>query len=116
MKLYDKMKFWLDFNNSYTMRKAMSILESEQNLALSRKDFVYARDVFDTAQELLKDFKDSFRDSEDYGSTISYSQRHWIKQMQALLNIMITRMQDTFNLPSVQDMINETQQTQQLDI
>lgn len=94
--LFDKIMMYVDYNNSYTMKKAMSTLNREFELAVSRKNQRYAEEVIITIKRIYDDFTSSYHESEDYKNTMSFSQKLFAKKMRAFLSYLIKNMNSKF--------------------
>ena len=86
MKLFDKLNNRIDYNNSYTLRRAISILEGEFSLAKKNKDKKYANEVLNTTRKIYEQFSESYRESQDYGETMSYMQKLWAGRLRKFIS------------------------------
>ena len=96
MKLFDRLDRNIDYNNSYSIRKTIIILEDEFNLAVKKNDVYYAREVLGVAKEIYDKLSSTYRESEDYGETMSYMQKLWAKRLRQFIGYLIKRLKDDF--------------------
>jgi len=71
----------MDYNNHYSLRRALTTLEREFNLALNKQNMNYAKEVINAARLLYDKLERGFRESEDYGETMSYNQKVFAQKM-----------------------------------
>jgi len=96
MKLFERLDRNIDYENSYSIRRPIAILENEFNLAVKKNDEHYARDVLDTAKKIYDKLSTAYRESEDYGETMSYMQKLWAKRLRQFIGHLIKRLKDDF--------------------
>lgn len=89
---YYRVKPYLDFNNSYSMRKVLSSLYSEFNSAIKRKNINYATQTLDTTKALYDDFMQSFGTTIDKGETMSFVQRAMSNKIKSFIGYMIQKL------------------------
>ena len=89
---YYKVKPYLDFNNSYSMRKVLNSLYSEFNKALKRSNVLYATQTLDTVKALYDDFTRSFCTREDKGGTMSFNQKEMSSKIRSFIGYMIQKL------------------------
>jgi hypothetical protein len=75
MDLFSKIKLYVDYNNTYSINKVLSTLHKEFDLCMSRKKYNNAKEIVSVTQRLYEDFSKTYRESEDYGETMSYLQQ-----------------------------------------
>ena len=78
MKLFDKLNRNIDYNNFYTIKRAISILEDEFMLAEKNKNILLAREVLNTAEKIYQ----SYKDGKDY----SYMQKLWSGRLRQFID------------------------------
>lgn len=96
MKLFDRLDRNIDYNNSYNIKRSLGILENEFDLAVKNKDLHYAREVLDTVKQIYDKFSATYRESEDYGETMSFMQRTWASRMRQFIGYLTKRINDGF--------------------
>ena len=96
MKLFDRIDSKIDYNNHFTIRKAVGIMEAEFNLAVRRKDVMYAREILDTVKKIYQKLSSTYRESSDYGETMSYIQKVWAKRLRDFTAYLIKRLKNDF--------------------
>lgn len=84
--MFDRLNLYLDYNNHYLMRKALNTLAKEFTLALKRQDRSHTQEVINTLRKLDDKFHLTYRESEDYGETMSYAQKRIAEQMRKLMS------------------------------
>jgi hypothetical protein len=89
---YYKVKPYLDFNNSYSMRKVLNSLYSEFNKALKGNNVLYATQTLDTVKALYDDFTRSFCTREDKGGTMSFTQKEMSSKIRSFIGYMIQKL------------------------
>jgi len=88
MKLFDRLDRNIDFNNYYTIKKAIGIMENEFNLAVRNNDKLRAEEVLHTAKKIYEKLASTYRESSDYGETMSYIQKVWAKRLRFFINYL----------------------------
>jgi len=104
MKLFDKLDRNIDYNNSYSIRRPIVILENEFKLAEKNNDEQYAREIIDTAKKIYEKLSETYRESEDYGETMSYMQKLWSKRLKEFIGYLSKKIKDNFgtqNVPTI---------------
>ena len=96
MKLFDRLDRNIDYNNSYSIRKSLRILENEFNLASKNKNIYHARDVLKTTEKIYDKFSAMYRESADYGETMSYMQKVWANRMRQFIGYLSERLKNDF--------------------
>ncbi len=94
MNLFDKLNSNMDYNNSYNLRRAISILEDEFKRAIKNNDKNYAIEILNTTQKIHDALHLGFRDSEDYGNTMSYSQKVWSNRTRKFIGYLANRLKN----------------------
>jgi hypothetical protein len=96
MKLFDKLDRNIDYNNSYSIRRPIAILDGEFKLAEKNSDERYAREILDTAKKIYDKLSETYRESEDYGETMSYMQKTWASRLRQFIGYLAKRLKDNF--------------------
>jgi hypothetical protein len=96
MKLFDKLDRNIDYNNSYSIRRSMSILDDEFKLAEKNCDEKYAREILDTVKKIYEKLSGMYRESEDYGETMSYMQKLWSGRLREFIGYLSKKLKDNF--------------------
>lgn len=91
---------YLDYNNSYSLKKAVTTLRGEFERAISQKNMYYARSVIQAARQLEEKLSLTYRESEDLGETMSYFQKVFVKQLRGLIGEMARRTQSGMGVTS----------------
>lgn len=94
MRLFDKLDRNIDYNNYYTLRRAICILVNEFNLAEKNKNVLYARDILSTLKQIYDKLSGMYRESADYGETMSYMHKKWANVMRNFIADFINRLKD----------------------
>ena len=98
MKLFDRLNRNIDYNNSYTIKRPVGILENEFNLAVKENNKYYAIEVLDTAKKIYEELSSSYRESADYGETMSYMQKVWAQRLRNFIGYLAKRIKDDFGV------------------
>ena len=104
MNLFTRVDRYLDYNNIYTMEKAIRTLLYEFNRAISRKDKPYTNEVINTLRQVYDKLSLIYRESEDYGETMSHNQRQLAKKMRQLIAHLHKKSKSTFSIVGPQDL------------
>jgi hypothetical protein len=78
------------------MKKALTTLNKEFEIAVSRKNHTYAKEVVNTTKKLYDDFSSAYRESSDYGETMSFIQKSFAIKMRSFISYLIKRMKTKF--------------------
>ena len=92
MNLFDKVKSYIDYNNQYTVQKALRTLDIEFERALKTNNARYAKDIIVIVQKLYDEFSSTYRESSDYGETMSYTQKTMAKKMRGFIGYLIKKL------------------------
>ena len=104
MNLFTRVDRYLDYNSIYTMEKAIRTLLYEFNRAISRKDKPYTNEVINTLRQVYDKLSLIYRESEDYGETMSHHQRQLAKRMRHLISHLHNQAKLTFDVVGPQDL------------
>lgn len=96
MNLFTKLDSRVDYNNHYSMRKGLETLRQEFENAVKFKNVSYAKDVTHALKQFYDKLHASYRQSEDLGETMSYSQRRISVMMQELFAQFSKRLRTDF--------------------
>ena len=99
---------YVDYNNSYSIRKALTTLSREFDLSVSKKDAAYAKHVIDTVRQLHDKLSQTYRESEDKGETMAYFQKDLAKRMREFIAYLIHRARSEFGMPKYEQEIEQT--------
>ena len=102
MKLFEKLDRNIDYNNSYSIRRPIAILDGEFKLAEKNNDSNYAREILETAKKILDKLSGTYRESEDYGETMSYMQKVWANRLRQFIGYMAKRLNDNLGIKNDQ--------------
>lgn len=100
MKLFDRIKSQLDYSNSYTIKRALSILDNEFSLAVQNKDEDYAREVIFTTQKLYRDFV-------ELTSEPGFINKIWARKVKSFAAHLISKLKMDFNTPDLEQQLGE---------
>ncbi len=81
MKPFSKLYNQIDYNNIYTIKRAMGILLSEFQMAVDNKNQAHANLTFNAVQHIF----DNFSKSENINN---YLYSVWYKKIESILNFM----------------------------
>ena len=96
MKLFDRLNNRIDYNNHYTIKKAVGIMESEFNKALRNKDVAAGREILDSAKRIYENLSSSYTESQDYGETMSHLQKIWAKRLRGFIDSLTRQLRNNF--------------------
>ncbi len=108
MDLFTKLEQYIDYNNSYSLKKALTTLNREFDLAISRNDSMQAKTVIDATKKLYDKLSRTYRESEDYSETMSYYQKLIAKQMRNFIAYMLQKLKIEFGVPDYEQEIEQT--------
>jgi len=111
MNLFTKIDSYIDYNNHYSIRKALETLRQEFEKASRFKNIGYASEVVYALKKVYDKLHKTYRQSEDLGETMSYSQRRMSAMMQELISIFTGRLRKEFGaVPTeLEELINVDQ-------
>jgi len=96
MDFFTKLDMYIDYNNSYSLNRALTTLKHEFDLAVSKKNTTHAKVVIDTARRLHDKLSKTYRESEDRGETMSYFQKTFAKTLRSFMAYLIQQMKSEF--------------------
>jgi len=103
MNFFDKVKSHIDYNNHYTIQKALRTLDIEFDKALKTNNSVYAKSIVAVSRKLYEDFSNSFKETEDYSETMSYSQKVMANKMRYFISYLIKKIETKLKLTIKRD-------------
>lgn len=92
MDLFRKIKLYVDYNNTYSINKTLNTLRSEFDIAVLRKNFGRAKEIVIATKQLYEDFSKTYRESEDYGETMSYLQKRTANNMRNIIAYLLQQL------------------------
>lgn len=103
-KLFIKLDNYLDYNNHYSLSRALTTIGREFEIAVSQNNIHHARAAIDAARKMYEKLSSTYRESEDYGETMSYSQKLIAQKMRRFIAMMIQRTKTEFgtNEPKIE--------------
>jgi hypothetical protein len=84
MDYYSKVRRCIDWNNEYTIRKALNTLQMEFSRALKAGDSAGAKCVLEVVKRLYDDFSTDYVEG-GKGETMSYAQKVMIRKFRAFI-------------------------------
>lgn len=105
MNLFLKIDSYIDYNNHYSIKKGLETLRQEFEKAVKTKNPEYAREIVITLKKIYDKLYTIYRQSEDYGETMSFSQRMMSIKMQEFLHHLTKRLKKEFKI--VAEVVNE---------
>lgn len=105
---FTKLDFYIDYRNSYSLRKAFSTLDREFHIAVSRNNQAHARAVIDAAKKVLDKLNRTYRESEDYGETMGYFQKKISQQARQFIAQLIRKLKTDFGVRDYEKEIEQT--------
>jgi len=112
MDLFRKIKLYVDYNNTYSINKALTTLRKDFDIAILRKNYGRAAEITHAVQRLYEDFGKTYRESEDYGETMSYLQRRVANNMRNFISYLLGKLKQNCRSnrgyeKQITDIINE---------
>ena len=101
MRLFNRLNANIYYNNLYSIRRAIVILDSEFILAIKNNDANYAREVLDTTQKIYDNFINMCRESNNYNKTTNYMQKLWASRLIRFIDYLAARLKDNFGVRNV---------------
>ena len=83
--LFHRVKPYVDYNNTYGLRKILNTLNGEFDLALKRKKMFHAALILNTVKALHEDFGKHFVEGADKKETMNYGQKVLINKIRSLI-------------------------------
>lgn len=96
MDLFTKLDMYIDYNNSYSLNKALSTLQREFHLAVNSGNSTQAQVVIFATKKLYEKFTTMFSESEELKETMSYSQKTFAKTMRAFIAHLLKQVKSNF--------------------
>jgi len=106
MNMFNKLDMYMDYNNHYSINKALNTLQREFNLAISKQNGAHAKETLYTLNRVYEKLSGAFKESEDLSETMSFSQKIMAKKMRGLQSIFITRMKNELYVTTPEDIVN----------
>ena len=92
MNLWSKISIYLDYNNIYSVKRVLSLLEHEFNLAVSGKNRKYAHEVINMCNKIHDGLCDNFKDREN----LDFLQRSIIDKTLYFTQYLVSRLKIEF--------------------
>ena len=108
MSLFTKLDFYIDYGNHYSVKKALTTLGREFNMAAKYKNLDHARAVIYAIRQMQEKLSLMYRESEDLGETMSYSQKLISQQMRKFVAYLTHRMKSEFGVPNYEQEIEQS--------
>lgn len=108
MDAFKKFEMYIDYKNHYSLKKAISSLSREFDMAVSKKNIHHARTVIYVARQLYDKLSLTYRESEELWETMSYSQRVIAKQLRSLMAYFAKKIQTEFSMGDLKHEIEQT--------
>ena len=105
--LFTKIDYYIDYNNHYSIRKALTTLGREFDIASSRKDIEYAKAVIVAVRGVLDKLTLTYRETEGYAETMSYSQKLLAQQMRKFIAHLSHRLKGEFGVSDYETEIEQ---------
>jgi len=106
--LFTKIDRYIDYGNHYTIRKALTTLNREFEIAMSRKNNEHARAVISTVRKIYDKLSLTYRESEGLGETMSYSQKLMAQQMRKFIGYLTKQLKANFGAGDNEQEIEQT--------
>ena len=107
MNYYSKVRRSIDWNNHYTINKALNTLKAEFDKALKANNTAQTKSILVIVQRLYDDLSTSYRESSDYSETMSYAQRTAAKKFRAFIAWMTKAINDKAHIKSREEEIKQ---------
>jgi flagellin-specific chaperone FliS len=98
MNIFKKLDSMLDFNNTFSVKRVLTIISNEFNSALQNKDYRKTSETIAYVRKIYDRLELTYRESEDYGSTMSFHQKMWAKKLRNFISYMTIRSKKTFGI------------------
>lgn len=105
--LFTKIDYYIDYGNHYSLKKALTTLGREFNLAVSKNNIGHAMATIDAVRKIYDKLGLTYRESEDFGETMSYSQKLMSQQMRKFIAYLIHRMKSEFGVSNHEQEIEQ---------
>lgn len=98
MNLFTKIDYYIDYGNHYSLKRALTTLGREFNLAVSKNNIEHAKVVIDAVRKIYDKLSLTYRESEDLGETMSYSQKLMAQQMRKFTAYLTQKLKTEFGV------------------
>lgn len=88
----------LDFNNTFSIKRVMTVVNNEFDAALNNKDYRKINETISYVRKVYDKLELTYRESEDYGSTMSFNQKVWAKKLRNFISYMTIKSKKTFGI------------------
>jgi len=107
LDLFTKIDYYIDYGNHYSIRKALTTLNREFEIALSRKNQEHAKAAIDAVRKIYDKLSQTYRESEGLGETMSYSQKLMAQQMRKFMGYLTKKLKTDFNVGDYEQEIEQ---------
>lgn len=108
MKLFDKINNRIDYNNSFSINKSVSILDGEFSLAVKKQNVLYAQEVLEALKKILQNLDDRHKASGERGETLGFASRICAKRLRSFIPFLTARLKKEFGIKDVKNQILDT--------
>jgi len=105
--LFTKIDYYVDYGNHYSIRRALTTLGREFEIAMSRNNGEHARAAISAVRQMYDKLSLTYRESEDWGETMSYSQKLLAQRMRRFIAYLTNRLKQKSGIKDREQEIEE---------
>lgn len=106
--LFSKIDYYIDYRNHYSVKKALTTLGREFDIAVSKNNVVQAKAAIDAVRKIHDKLGSMYKESEGLGETMSFSQKILSKQMRSFISHLTSRLRAEFGIRDNEKEIEQT--------
>ena len=107
-RLFTKLDYYIDYNNIYSIKKALTTLGREFELSVTYKNIEHAKSVIHAVRKVNEKLGLIYRESEELDETMSYSQKLISQKMKKFVVYLTYRMKSEFGVSDYEQEIEQT--------
>lgn len=106
--LFTKLNYYIDYNNQFSINKALSTLEKEFGIAHKTHNIQYAQNVIYTVKQLYDRLHAQFKETAEKQETMSYAQKVMSRKIEAFISYCAGKLKSDFGVSNDQTEIEQT--------
>lgn len=107
MNMFDKLDYYIDYNNLYSIRKALTTLGREFNLASNSKNIEHAKVTVHTVLQVYNKLSQTYNENEYPMDTTSYSKKLLAQKMRKFIDYLTKRLKTEFGVSNYEQEIEQ---------
>jgi hypothetical protein len=105
--LFTKLNYYIDYNNQFSIKKALSTLEKEFNIACKTNNVQYANSVIHATKQLHDTLHSKFLETAEKQETMSYAQKVMSRKIEAFIFYCAGKIKSDFGVSNDQTTIEQ---------